>query len=83
MHGGYPCMWQTFERIGNYPQLMEIIFFNAESVDPVQQPRVLPESAFAALLLKLHEIFMSWTFVGVFTFGRNPLPLHRVKPGRT
>jgi hypothetical protein len=29
--------------------------------------RVLPEPAFAALLLELHEIFIPWTFVGIFS----------------
>jgi hypothetical protein len=48
---------------------MEIIFFaiRAEPVIPFTMTLVLPEPAFAALLLELHETFIPWTFVGIFT----------------
>ena len=37
------------------------------------------KSTFGSLFLKLHEIFVPWTFVRIHTIHRNPLPFSRVE----
>ena len=39
------------------------------------------KSTLGSLFLKLHEIFIPWTFVRIHTIHWNPLPFPRVEPG--